>query len=104
MRRIVPFAVLTCFLAAQPRPSAAQGSATGTQYVTFWRGDLRIVATRGRTQVTIVDVTTGAALSATQWIGNYATNPFVLASPGDSFEASSSLVPPAVLTHRIRIV
>ena len=77
----------------------AQGGAPGTEYVTFWRGDLRIHAVRDRTEVTIIDVNTGLPLAPTGWTGNFATNPFVLANAGDSFEADS-----LGLTHRVRIL
>lgn len=70
-----------------------------TEYVTFWRGELRIFATADATRVTLVDLNSGAPLNPANWSGNFATNPFVLANAGDSFEADSGFV-----EQRVRIV
>ena len=81
-------------------PSArAQTPANGTTYVVFWRGDLRIIATRAKTQVLLVDASTGAPLAASRYTANLAGNPFTLQSAGDSFEGASG-----ANTLRVRIV
>ncbi|MCZ6690414.1 MAG: PKD domain-containing protein [Planctomycetota bacterium] len=78
---------------ATNRSFSAQ-AATGTEYVTFWSGDLRIFAQRPGTDVELIDVATGATLPLTDpriFSTNVATNPFVLASIGDSFEGIGGL-------------
>ena len=73
--------------------------APGTQYVTFWRGELRIFATAPETRVTLIDLNSGGPLDPANWSGNFATNPFVLTNAGDAFEADSGFV-----EQRVRIV
>ena len=65
----------------------AQAQATGTEYVTFWRGDLRIIATEPNTKVDIIDISNGLL---------FTSNTLLVA--GDSWETFSSL------ERRIRIV
>lgn len=90
--------LLFLFLAL-PSWVQGQGSSTGTQYVLFWRGDLRIIATRPNTRVTIYDCSTGTPMSPAAWSGNFNTNSFDLDNIADSFEASNFNS-----TTRIRIV
>ena len=47
---------LVALLAA--RGTRAQAVVAGTQYALFWRGDLRIIATRPNTQIDLIDVST----------------------------------------------
>jgi hypothetical protein len=88
---------IACLLALAPRAHAQDE--TGTQYVTFWRGELRIHALRPDTRVTLIDLNSGLPLDPANWSGTFATNPFVLANAGDSFEADSGFT-----EQRIRIV
>ena len=90
--------VIACLLAFAPAASA-QDEDTGTQYVTFWRGELRIFALRPNTRVTLIDLNSGAPLNPANWAGNFATNPFVLVNAGDAFEADSGFT-----EQRVRIV
>jgi hypothetical protein len=97
---LAPLALVAAVLWPAAAPSSfAQGAAPGTEYVTFWRGDLRVFAVRDRTEVTLIDINSGLPLNPGNWLGNFATNPFVLDNPGDSFEADSR-----GLTHRVRVV
>lgn len=88
--------VLAC-LAWAPRAAVAQVP-VGTQHVTFWRGDLRIIALRDRTRVTLIDIASGNALPAASWLGNFNRNPFTLGA-NESFEASS-----LGQTYRVRVI
>ena len=92
-------ALVACAVVLTAGGALGQGSATGTQYVTFWRGDLRIIATEPDTQVTLIDVETGAALSKNDYDSNFNKNPFTLVNPGDSFEGDNQGA-----TFRVRIV
>jgi hypothetical protein len=94
-----PVRLLATGLACACLAASALGQSTGTQYATFWRGDLRILAARPDTLVTILDVSTGLPLDPVNWTGNFTTNPFRLGSVGDSFEGSSRGA-----TFRVRIV
>ena len=70
------------------RPACAQPAAVqGTDFTLFWRGDLRIIATRDDTAVSIVDASTGLPLAG-GYASNIAGNPFELRNAGDSFEAN----------------
>ena len=83
------------------RPSSAQPVVQGTDFTLFWRGDLRIIATRDNTQITITDASTGAVMSPTAYTSNLGvggTNPFELRTAGDSFEANNG-----TLTYRIHV-
>ena len=65
-----------------------QPGVPSTQYVTVWSGDLRIFALKDNTQVTVIDIDTGAPLAfedSRVSSTNFATNPFVLLHAGDSF-------------------
>jgi hypothetical protein len=79
----------------------------GTDYVSFWSGDLRIIAQDSDTEVELVDITTGNPLSfgSDPRIGNcllrsgagasgVANNPFVLPIAGDMFVCSGGLGAP----------
>ena len=81
-------------------PSHAQpATIQGTDFTLFWRGDLRIIATRPNTLVTIVDASTGAVLDPALFTANIVgTNPFELRNQGDSFEANNG-----TLTYRIHV-
>ena len=85
---------------AAPRHVSAQGAATGTEYVVFWRGDLRVIATRANTRIELIDVNTGAQVSTTSYTANIAGNPCTLRNAGDSFEARTL----GAATLRIRII
>ena len=76
--------VASLFLAS----SLAFGQASGTEYVSFWSGDLRIFANEDDTTVELIDIDTGLPLSMVDVrisSTNFGTNPFTLASAGDSF-------------------
>lgn len=82
-------AALSVLFAAMT-PVLSQGTVrAGTQYLTFWSGDLRIIAAEERTEVRLVDVETGELLSLDHpQIDrvNVTSNPFVLDAAGDAFE------------------
>src|SRR4051812_42100835 len=74
---------IAAFLGAA-RPACAQPAAVqGTDFTLFWRGDLRIVATRPNTLITVIDASTGAILSPTLYTANVAVNPIDLRNQGD---------------------
>lgn len=80
------------------RPACAQGTATGSQYVTFWQGTLRVIATQPNTQVGLIDVTYGGPLSQ-PFNSNFGqVSTFVLANAGDSFEGTTDT------TYWVRII
>jgi PKD repeat protein len=84
-------------LVAGSAPASAAGS---TEYVTFWRGELRILAHQPNTTVSIYNVDTGTLLGTGAYSGeNYATNPFTVANAGDAFKASTGTT-----TRHVRIV
>lgn len=62
------------------------GKATGTEYITFWSGELRIFAHEDNTEVTLIDVATGVPLNFTldsrveNETVSHLDNPFVLNS------------------------
>ncbi len=85
--------VLACAL-----PVSAQTVVNGTEYTVFWRGDLRIIATRPNTQITLIDASTGGLLTGF-FTANIAGNPFELRNAGDSFEGNNGTA-----TFRIRII
>ena len=68
-------------------------AATGTDYVSFWSGDLRIFAQEADTTVTLTDIDTGSTLVLvnpgkdprinTSPAPTHATNPFTLVNAGD---------------------
>lgn len=69
---------------------AADGDA-GTSFVTFWSGDLRIIAHENDTEVTLINVDTGLPLPLPTYrvlSTNVASNPFTLGA-GESFEGRS---------------
>jgi len=71
----------------------AQG-ATGTEYVCFWSGDLRIFAHEDDTEVTLINIRSGNLLPVDHPRidrTNVAGNPFILAIAGDSFEGIGGL-------------
>lgn len=55
-------AVLATLLLGALAPSAAAEKTAGTEFVTFWSGDLRVLAQKPNTRVTLVDVDTGDPL------------------------------------------
>ncbi|UCF07345.1 MAG: PKD domain-containing protein, partial [Thermoplasmata archaeon] len=59
--------------------------ATGTEYLAFWSGELRIIAQKDYTQVTLYDIRTGALLPINdpRLVTPLPSNPFTLASAGD---------------------
>ncbi|MFQ6106061.1 MAG: PKD domain-containing protein [Thermoplasmata archaeon] len=63
------------------------GGATGTDYLTFWSGDLIIIAQEPATKVYLYDIDTGGLLSTTdsRLDSPPIVNPFVLSNAGDSF-------------------
>ena len=68
------------------------GPPAGTDYVTVWRGDLRIFAQHANTRVVLIDVATGTPLAVNDPrldAVNVTTNPFVLSQAGDAFEGIS---------------
>ncbi len=68
--------------------------ATGTEYLSFWSGELRIFAQEDNTEVLLIDIDTGSPLSLSDGrinSLNVSSNPFVLASAGDSFEGIGGL-------------
>jgi hypothetical protein len=74
-------AIMPSVVLADPLP--------GTEYVTFWSGDLRIFAQEDNTEVLLVDIDTGLPLSISDsriTSTNVVSNPFILASAGDAFE------------------
>lgn len=71
-----------------PAASVAQITAPGTDYVTFWSGELRIFAQKDDTEVVLVDVDTNAPLSRKNSRITFfgaPGNPFVLPRAGDMF-------------------
>lgn len=96
---------LSLLLLVSPATAGVATIANGTTYALFWRGDLRIIATRPNTSVTLIDINTGLPLDTTMFLANVPGNPFVLANAGDSFEGESKATPTgAVLTHRVRVI
>lgn len=89
---------IVAVLLAWSASASAQSVVTGTQYTLFWRGDLRIIATRPNTEVTIIDANTGAPL-ALPFTANLPGNRLDLRNAGDSLEANNGTA-----TYRIRIV
>jgi hypothetical protein len=94
VKRIFFICVSVIMLVFMAGENLSNAQATGTEYVTFWSGDLRIFATKADTKVEIIDIATGNILpfsdsrvSST----NFATNPFVLTNPCDSFEGVGGL-------------
>lgn len=87
MRLSIPACLALAVVVTAPG-SLAQDAPT--EYVSFWRGHLRLFAAAGDTRVTILDASTGLPLNPATWSGNYATNPFVLRNAGDSFEGTSN--------------
>ena len=78
----------------RPPTILSAAAATGTEYVTFWSGDLRIFAREPGTSVELTDIDTGLPLSLadTRIIGtNVASNPFTLFAAADSFEGIGGL-------------
>ena len=81
--------------------SRLSSQATGTEYVTFWSGDLRIFALEDQTEVELIDIDTGSPLILTGASKDsrinstpaptFGTNPFTIPSAGDSFEARGGL-------------
>ena len=78
--------------------SAGPAADPGTQYVTFWLGDLRIFAHEPDTKVEIINIDTGSTLPFIGITRNFPTNPFTLVNAGDSFEGGSGF------QRRVRIV
>jgi hypothetical protein len=100
-RVATPFLLAALALLGSARPGLAQrpGTVQGTDFVLFWRGDLRIIATRDNTQVAITDAATGALLDPLLYTSNIpGTNPFELRTAGDSFEANNGTI-----TSRIHV-
>ena len=62
--------------------------ATGTEFLTFWSGDLIIMAQEPDTKVHLYDLDTGGLLSTTdpRLSSPPITNPFILSNFGDSWE------------------
>jgi hypothetical protein len=98
MRNRLAPAIAALVLALGASAARGQGVVAGTQYTLFWRGDLRIIATRPATRIDLVDISTGAPL-ALPYTSNIAGNPFTLPNAGDSFEAND-----VASTYRIRII
>lgn len=71
-------------------PAAAQITAPGTDYVTFWSGELRIFAQKPGTLVALINIDTNALLQVDdpRLDAPLASNPFVLADAGDMFVAT----------------
>ncbi|MGA1840051.1 MAG: PKD domain-containing protein [bacterium] len=89
-------------------PSKAYAAVSGTEYITFWSGDLRIIAHNDNTKITLIDIDTGAPLSMSDSRINrsltiFLTNPFVLNEAGDSFEGVGGLGGPNA-EIRVRII
>lgn len=82
--------LIACAVLFGARPSHAQPAPVqGTSFTLFWRGDLRIIATRDNTLITIEDAGNGALLPGTGYTANILGNPFELRHAGDSFEANN---------------
>ncbi|MFQ5911520.1 MAG: hypothetical protein ACE5IJ_12505, partial [Thermoplasmata archaeon] len=76
--------------------------ATGTEFLTFWSGDLIIIAQQPDTEVSLYDIDTGTLLSATDSRLNSPpiSNPFVLSNSGDSWKERGGV---GSLTQEIRL-
>ena len=94
-------AVLVAFAFLLMVTADTRALATGTEYVTFWSGDLRIFALEDGVVVELTDIDTGLPLVLTGPSKDprinslpaptFGTNPFTLLSAGDSFEARGGL-------------
>ncbi len=92
MKRIV-FALLINLLCGFVSLSA-QITSPGTDYVSFWSGELRIFAQRPDTEVLLIDIDTAVPLSfADPRIdsSSHLSNPFVLTQEGDMFLGEGGL-------------
>ncbi|MFQ6128284.1 MAG: PKD domain-containing protein [Thermoplasmata archaeon] len=76
--------------------------ATGTEFLTFWSGDLIIIAQEPDTEVSLYDLDTGNLLSSTDWrlSSPPISNPFVLTNSGDSWRERGGVGP---LSYEIRV-
>jgi len=103
IRRLVWLVVF--LLAGFTVPAAAQITTPGTDYVTFWSGELRIFAQKPNTSVTLINVDTDAPLAVDdpRLDVPLASNPFVLANAGDMFLATGG-IGSVIREIRIRIL
>lgn len=87
---------------AVPVEEVIMSQATGTEYLTFWSGDLIISAQEPDTRVYLYDIDTGALLSTTdpRLSSPPISNPFVLSNFGDSWEERGGVGDP---TKEIRL-
>jgi len=82
---------------------------SGTDYVTFWSGDMRIYSQQPNTEVTLIDIDTGLTLNMLadpriSWANINGTssnsNPFTLSTAGDQWRGRGGIGAP---TQEIRV-